>query len=153
MLASAIYPMTEAQRPADPFTFGGLKIVPEGDGAFFSDDELWFLVELRNPGLDPTTSRPKLQMSAEVEGNVAGKPKKMKMPLAPADAQQVKDTPGHFILGTSNPLEKLPAADYKIKIKVIDSVLTKTYEREGKFSLTAAPAAPAAAAPAQAPPK
>ena len=28
MLASAIYPMTEAQRPADPYAFGGLKIVP-----------------------------------------------------------------------------------------------------------------------------
>jgi GWxTD domain-containing protein len=153
MLASAIYPMTEAQRPADPFAFGGLKIVPEGDGTFFTDDELWFLLELRNPGIDAATSLPKIQLGAEVEGNVGGKPKKLKMPLAPMDAQQVKDTPGHFILGTSIALAKLPAADYKIKIKVIDSVLTKTYEKEGKFSLTAAPAAPAAPAAAPAPPK
>jgi len=153
MLASAIYPMTEAQRPADPYAFGGLKIVPEGDGTFFTDDELWFLVELRNPGLDPTTSMPKIQLGAEVEGMVNGKPKKLKMPLAPMDAQQVKDTPGHFILGTSIALAKLPVTDYKIKVKVIDSVLTKTYEMEGKFSLVAAPAAPAAAAPAPAPPK
>ncbi|MBI2214243.1 MAG: GWxTD domain-containing protein [Acidobacteria bacterium] len=145
MLASAIYPMTEAQRPADPFAFGGLKIVPEGDGTFFSDDELWFLVELRNPGVDPTTNLPKIQLGAEVEGNVGGKPKKLKMPLAPMDAQQIKDTPGHFILGTSITLEKLPAADYKIKVKVIDSVLNKTYEKEGKFSLAVAPAAPAPA--------
>lgn len=153
LLASGIYPMTEAQRPADPFAFGGLKIVPEGDGTFFTDDELWFLVELRNPGIDPTTSMPKIQLGAEVEGNVGGKPKKLKMPLAPMDAQQVKDTPGHFILGTSIALAKLPVADYKIKVKVIDSVLNKTYEKEGKFSLSAAPAAPAAAAPAPAPSK
>ncbi len=146
MLASAVYPMTEAQRPADPFAFGGLKVVPEGDGAFFSDDELWFLVELRNPGVDPTTNAPKIQIGAEVEGNVAGKPKKMKMPAAPMDAQQVKDTPGHFILGTSITLAKLPPAEYKIKVTVIDSVLNKKYEKEGKFTLTSAPAAPAAAA-------
>jgi len=153
MLASAIYPMTEAQRPADPYSFGGLKIVPEGDGTFYTDDELWFLVELRNPGLDPTTSLPKIQLKAEVEGSVNGKPKKLKMPMAPMDAQQVKDTPGHFILGTSIALAKLPLSDYKISVTVIDSVLGKTYEMAGKFSLAAAPAAPAAAAPAPAPPK
>ncbi|MGK2856837.1 MAG: GWxTD domain-containing protein [Thermoanaerobaculia bacterium] len=150
MLASAVYPMTDAQLPADPYAFGGLKIVPEGDGTFFTDDELWFLIELRNPGIDPTTNLPKFQMGAEVEGMVNGKPKKMKMPLAPTDAQQIKDTPGHFILGTSIPLSKLPISDYKIKVKVIDSVLTKTYEKEGKFSVSPAPAAPAATpAPAQ----
>lgn len=148
MLASAIYPMTEAQRPADPFAFGGLKVVPEGDGSFFSDDELWFLLELRNPGIDPTTNAPKIQLGAEVEGNVAGKPKKMKMPASPMDAQQVKDTPGHFILGTSITLQKLPPAEYKIKVTVIDSVLNKRYEKEGKFTLTAAPAAAPAPAPA-----
>lgn len=145
MLASAIYPMTVAQRPADPFAFGGLKIVPEGDGTFYTDDELWFLVELRNPGLDPTTNLPKIQLGAEVEGMINGQSKKMKMPLAPMDAQQVKDTPGHYILGTSIVLSKFATADYKIKVKVIDSVLTKTYEMEGKFSVAAAPAAPAAA--------
>jgi GWxTD domain-containing protein len=153
MLASAIYPMTEAQRPADPYAFGGLKIVPEGDGTFFTDDELWFLVELREPGVDPTTNAPKIQIGAEVEGTVNGKPKKMKMPLAPMDAQQVKDTPGHFILGTSIALAKLPVSDYKITVKVIDSVLNKTYEKVGKFSLAAAPAAPAPAAATPAPPK
>jgi GWxTD domain-containing protein len=144
VLSRNIFALTEAQMPTDPYAFGGLKVVPEGDLEFSQDDEMWYFFELRNPGIDPSTNTPKVQVQIEVATEVDGQSKKRRAPMMEATAQPVKDTPGHFIVGSSIPLSGFDVSDYEIKIKVIDSVARKTYNLEGAFKVLAGTGQPAA---------
>jgi len=136
VLSRNIFALTEAQMPTDPFAFGGLKVVPEGDHTFSQDDELWYFFEMRNPGIDPATSAPKVQIQIEVATEINGQSKKRRAPMMEATVQPVKDTPGHFIVGSSIPLSGFEPSDYDIKIKVIDSVARQTYNLESSFKVT-----------------
>ncbi|HEX8408415.1 MAG TPA: GWxTD domain-containing protein, partial [Thermoanaerobaculia bacterium] len=51
ILSNNVYPLSAAQKPNDPFAFGGLKVIPKADRTFRPSDELWYFVELRHPGL------------------------------------------------------------------------------------------------------
>src|SRR5205085_989422 len=51
IVSNNIYPLAVAQNPNDPFAFGGLKVVPKGDKTFTKADELWYIFEVRNPGM------------------------------------------------------------------------------------------------------
>lgn len=143
VLSRNIYALTEAQMPTDPFAFGGLKVVPEGDLTFSQSDELWYFFEMRNPGVDAASGAPKVQVQIEVATEISGQAKKRRAPLMEATVQPVKDTPGHFIVGSSIPLSGFEPSDYTISIKVIDTVARKTYNMEGSFKITPA-TAPAA---------
>lgn len=144
VLSRNIFALTEAQMPTDPFAFGGLKVVPEGDMTFSQADEMWYFFELRNPGVDAEANLPKVQIQIEVATEIDGQAKKRRAPLMEATVQPVKDTPGHYIIGSSIPLSGFEVSDYDIKIKVIDTVARKTYNLEGAFKVTpgAAQAAP-----------
>lgn len=135
VLSRNIFALTEAQMPTDPYAFGGLKVVPEGDGTFSQSDEMWYFFELRNPGVDETTSAPKVQIQIEVATEINGQAKKRRAPMMEATVQPVKDTPGHFIVGSSIPLSGFEPSDYTITIKVVDSVLKKSYPLEGAFKV------------------
>lgn len=142
ILSNNIDAMKIAQNPTDPFAFGGLKVVPKGDRVFRTSDELGYFVELRNPGLD-AAGNPKFQMGMEWETTTEkmenGKSVKttriMKQPLQEATVIAVKGVPGQFQVGGFIPLSSFVAGEYKINMKLIDTVNKQVYKRDATFKL------------------
>ena len=147
ILSNNVYPLTAAQAPTDPFAFGGLKVVPKADRTFRPADELWYFVELRNPGLpeapavadasvqiEPPT--PKVQVKLDVEGKLAdGKTTKMSAPPMEVAAIELKGVPGHYGIGSSIPLATFKPGDYTFTAKIIDTVQKKSYTFTEKFKV------------------
>lgn len=149
ILSNNIFALSSAQQPTDPYAFGGLKVIPKGDRAFTTADELLYFFEVRNPGLTPEGA-PKLQVKIDVEGTIQVKDakgkmkpakKKYSMPLTEADVAAVKDTAGHFSGGQGIPLQTFKPGDYVIKVKLIDTVTQANYNLEETFTVAVAPAA------------
>ena len=145
ILSNNVYPLPVAQNPDDPHAFGGLKVVPKGDRTFHSSDELWYFVELRNPGLTepaadaaaaPTVVTPKIQIKIDVEGtDAAGN--KIRRPAAPreVDAMELKGVPGHYGIGNSIPLASFKPGQYTFNVKVIDTIKKSSYTLSEKFTV------------------
>jgi hypothetical protein len=145
IISNHLYPLETAQGPVDPFTFGGLKVVPKADRAFRSTDELWYFVELRNPGVAepaanvvPVTgapvAAPKLQLRVDVEGtDASGKAKKLSAPLREVEAVEVKGVPGHYGVGSGIPLASFQPGEYTLTVKVIDTIRKMSYTFYEKF--------------------
>lgn len=136
MLSSHIYPLTEAQKPTDPFSFGGLRVVPRGNATFRPADELWYFVEARNPGKDATTGQPKFTMAVTVAGTRAdGRKTKMVGPAQDVSAQELKGVTGHYAVGQAMPLATFKPGSYTMTVKLTDTVLGKTYEMSEPFTI------------------
>lgn len=140
ILSNNIFALTEAQGSTDPFAFGGMKVIPKGDRAFSQADELWYFVELRNPGLKEDGSAG-IQSKMDMEGKVGTKTVKMGSPLQEVVAEPLKGVAGHFAVGGSIPLSGFKPGDYTLKIKLIDTVSQKTFETTATFKVAAAAAA------------
>ncbi|MEO8217109.1 MAG: GWxTD domain-containing protein [Acidobacteriota bacterium] len=137
ILSNNLFALAEAQKPDDPYAFGGIKVVPKGDLTFHSSDELWYFFELRNPGVDES-GNPKVQVKVDVQGTTAkGKKVKMSAPMSPANAELLKGVPGHYAVGSSIPLGGFEPGDYSMKLTVKDSLKSQTYTREQAFKITA----------------
>lgn len=137
IISNDVNPLTEAQFSTDPFAFGGIKVVPKGNRLFTKADELWYFVELRNPGVDATTSKPKVQVGLEIEGMVNKQKKTMRAPLAEVDVQELKGVPGHYAIGSAIPLTGFAPGEYTMKVKVIDTVSKLTYNLQDSFKVVA----------------
>ena len=147
ILSNNVYPLTEAQAPTDPYAFGGLKVVPKGDRTFRPSDELWYFVELRNPGIDmpapaadgttPAEGTPKIQIKIDVEGTETASGKKVRRPAPPreVDALAIKGVPNHYGIGNAIPLTSFKAGEYTFNVKVIDTVKKASYTLSEKFTV------------------
>ncbi len=147
ILSNNIYPLTESQKPDDPFAFGGVRVVPKADRVFRPTDELWYFFELRNPGLPETADTvpvnggepqrlPKVQVKLDVSGTTAdGKPVKMSAPLTEAAAIEMKGVPGHYGVGNAIPLASFKPGDYTFNVKVIDTLKKTSYTLTDKFKV------------------
>ncbi|SRR5581483_11447519 len=130
ILSNNVYPLATAQHPTDPFSFGGIKVVPKGDKTFHPSDELWYFFELRNPGLNEQNV-PSVQVKLDMTGKTtAGKAVQMTAPPRPVDAQELKGVPGHFGVGSSIPLASFAPGDYKLTVIITDTV------KKAKYTLT-----------------
>lgn len=138
------YELSEAAPVKSPFAFGKLKIVPKADMVFGNKDELGYFIEVHNPGIDPVANLPKLQMKLELIGTTtAGKPvPPMTAPLSDPIPLPLAGAPGagqYAVIG-SLPLgdlkTPLPAGDYTLKVKLIDTITKQTYNIDQKFKLT-----------------
>jgi GWxTD domain-containing protein len=144
-LSNNVFPLTAAQAPTDPFAFGGLKVVPKADRTFHTSDELWYFVELRNPGMpeaapaaDGSTvpPSPKLQAKLDVEGvDAKGNKTHMGAPPMEVAAVEVKGVPNHYIVGSSIPLTTFKPGDYSFNVKLIDTVKKTSYTYSEKFKV------------------
>jgi GWxTD domain-containing protein len=136
ILSNNLFPLTEAQQPTDPYAFGGLKVVPKGDRVFHTTDELWYFVELRNPGIAEGATAPKVQIKLDVEGvDAAGKKTKMSAPPMEIDAAPIKGVANHYGIGSSIPLASFKPGDYTFNAKVIDTVKKSSYTYTEKFKV------------------
>lgn len=143
LLSNNIFPMSEAQRPTEPFAFGGIKVVPKGDRTFKQADELWYFFELRNPGLNPpadpaaegAVGTPKIQVAIDVTGQIDGKPKRFRLPLTEVQAQELKGVPGHYAVGSAIPLAGFQPGEYTMEMKVLDTVTKKSFNLKETFKV------------------
>jgi GWxTD domain-containing protein len=143
ILSNNVYPLSAAQKANDPYSFGGLKVVPKGDRTFRQADELWWFLEMRNPGVpeaaaDATApALPKVQVKIDVEGtDTTGKKIKFTAPPREVEAIEIKGVPGHYGLGNAVPLSSFKPGDYTFSVKVIDTVKKSNYTLTEKFKVT-----------------
>jgi len=139
ILSDNIYELTEAAPEKAPFAFGKLKIVPKADAVFTNKDDLNYFVEINNPGIDAATNMPKLQLGIDLlsKGQVVSR-----LPLSEAAVGPLsgKPGPGHYALSSGIPLSQLskplPAGDYTLKMKIVDTVTKQSYTLEQSFKIT-----------------
>ena len=138
ILSDNIYELSEAALEKAPFAFGKLKIVPKADGLFTNKDELNYFVEINNPGIDTATNMPKLQMAIDLmsKGQTVSRLPLSEAPVGPLSG---KPGPGHYALSASIPLgglsKPLPAGDYTLKMKIVDTVTKQSYTLEQGFKI------------------
>lgn len=149
ILARDIFPLPVAQRPNDPFAFGGLKVVPRADKTYSTADELIYFAEVRNPGvgepplpadgtvpLSPVASAPRLQIKVDVETtDKTGRKIRKSAPLTEAPAMELKGVPGRYAIGTGIPLATFQPGDYTFTIKVIDTIKKNSYTLTDTFTV------------------
>lgn len=135
ILSNNVYPLPQAQKLTDPFAFGGLKVVPKGDAQFSQKEDIWYFYELRNPGLTETGA-PKVAVKIEISGKTeSNQTVKFALPLQEVEAKEMKGVKNHYFLGMAFPLADFEPGEYTVKIRVVDSVLKKSYDTEGKFNV------------------
>lgn len=132
ILSNNIYPMKTAWEPTDPFMFGGLKVIPKGDSLFTPSGDLWYFLELRNPGVSGE-GMPNVQVQVDIAGKTAKGPAEMKFPMQRAEAAKLKGTKDRYAVGMAIPLEGFVPGEYTIKVRLIDTILNKKYELEKNF--------------------
>ncbi len=151
ILSNNVFPLTVAQRPTDPFAFGGLRVIPKGDRTFKRGDELWYFIELRNPGVEvpalpegqvpvsgtpPVTPLPKIQIKIDVAGkDTTGKTVKMAAPPRETEAMELKGVPGHYAIGNALPPNTFKPGEYTFTMKVIDTIKKTSYTLTDKFTV------------------
>jgi GWxTD domain-containing protein len=133
LLASKVYPLQVAPQPMDPFTFGGLKVVPKGDANFAQNGDLWYFVELRNPGVNDT-GMPNVRVRIDIKGKTQnGRPVELKMPIKDTAVAKLAGETNRYGLGLAIPLDGFKPGDYTLKVHVVDVVLGKEYDFEKPF--------------------
>jgi hypothetical protein len=132
LLSENIKPLDTAWGDMDPFIFGGLKVVPKGDAQFTPKGDLWYFLEMRNPGMTPEGT-PKVRVQIDISGKTSKGPVVMNFPMSDAEAAKLKGTKDRYALGLAIPLESFVPGEYKMKLKIVDTVLNKTYSVEKEF--------------------
>ena len=150
ILSKHVFPLPLPQKPDDPFAFGGLRVIPKADKTFRSSDEIWYFVELRNPGLAApplpegtvainaaeVPQVPNIQVKMDVEGtDTAGKKVRKAAPPTLMEAIALRGVPGHFGLGNAFPASTFKPGEYTFSVKIIDTVTKASYTLSDKFKV------------------
>jgi hypothetical protein len=130
IVSNNVYNLSALQSPLDPFAFGGTKVVPKPDRAFGKHEEIWLFTELRNPTLG-TDKLPKVTTKIDVAGNG----KKISGAPTAIEAFPLKGVEGHYGVGTTVDLSKLPAGEYTVTLTVRDELANSTYGRSAAIRI------------------
>lgn len=136
ILSDNVYPLTAPQGPADPFAFGGLKVVPRGDHTFAPDRDLWLFLVIRNPGVDAAKS-PALQARAIVTGPAGASSRKKAMPVSDLTPTPLQGFAGHWGLGIPLDTSKLAPGEYSVTLELTDTILGRTWSSGEQFTIVA----------------
>ena len=143
VLANDVHQTDTAAVAGAPYAFGRVKIVPKGDRVFTNKDEITYFVEVVNPGIDPGSNMPKLQVKLELAGQgTKDKPgRTISAPIADATALPLTGAPGagQYAIMAGIPLgdmkTPLPAGDYTLRVKVYDQVSKQSWTAEQPLTL------------------
>lgn len=134
-LSRDVHVLQYAQTPTEPFAWGGMKIVPEGDREFAPRDEIWYFVVARVPGID-TGARPQLTVQLTIEGETAtGRPVRMAAPVMRDMAQPIRDTPDHFLIGSSLPAGTLQPGAYRLGMEIVNVSDGRQWHASRRFTV------------------
>lgn len=128
IVSSDVHLLAEAQKPRDPFAFGGTKVVPKPGSLFRKSDAVWIFAELRNPSLAPDGTPHILTKLTIVPSNVSGPP-------MPAEATPLKGMAGHYGIGNPINITKLAAGDYTVRVVFTDLVSKQSFMREAAIHI------------------
>jgi hypothetical protein len=129
IVSNNVFNLSEAQKPFEPFAFGGTKVIPKPDRIFRSADEAWLFVELREQ--DAKAPVPAVSIRAAVEGEG----RKITGAWQPAEVLPLKGVGGHFGVGTTVDLSSLKPGDYRITLSVRDETAKQVVERVQAISI------------------
>lgn len=121
LLSDSLFNLPTAQRPDEPFAFGGVKVVPRADHTFSTAGEAWFFVVIRNPGLAPG-EKPKLAARVVFEPEGGG-PGRREIPVRDPAPTALKGFDGQWGFGLPIQLASFPPGEYTVKLEVEDLVL------------------------------
>jgi hypothetical protein len=125
LVSRDVHILPDAQKPLDPFAFGGTKVVPNATATFRKFDEAWLFVELRRPSLGPD-GVPHINTKVAIDG-----PSKMTSGImTPAEATPLKGVPGHYGIGSTVDLSSFAPGDYKLRVTIIDTIAKQSTVRE-----------------------
>jgi hypothetical protein len=127
--SSDVHILPAKQKPLDPFSFGGTKVVPKPGHAFHNTDEVWLFTELRNPKLGDDGA-PHVITKVEVDG-----PKKLPGTILQAEATPLKGVAGHYGIGNTVDVSQLVPGDYQLKVTVTDMVAKQSFKRETRLTI------------------
>jgi hypothetical protein len=119
-----VHLLQAAQRPLDPFAFGGTKVVPKPGASFRKTDALWIFAELRNPAV-ADDGTPHISTKVTLDG-----PTNMSGPPTPAVATPLKGMSGHYGVGNPIDISKLKVGDYTLRVVITDLVARQSFRRE-----------------------
>jgi hypothetical protein len=134
MLSNNVHALGDPTRATDPFIFGGIRVVPKSDRVFRASDDLWYFMNVRNPGLD--AGQPKMSVKLSVTGKTDdGIDVERNAPASLTTVQPVKGAAGHYVIGESLPLSTFKPGSYTIALRVKDMALDRTYELKETFRI------------------
>ncbi len=119
-----VHLLQTAQRPLDPFAFGGTKVVPKPGASFRKTDEVWIFAELRNPKM-AEDGTPHIATKTTLDG-----PTRISGPPTPAVATPLKGMAGHYGVGNPIDVSKLKPGDYTLRVVITDMVTQQSFRRE-----------------------
>ena len=108
--------------------------MPKGDAQFGTSGDLWYFLEMRNPGVTPE-GNPNVQVKVDIEGKAGDRKVRMNFPMGPAEITKLKGAENRYAVGMAIPLESFKPGEYTMKIRVVDSVLGKNYDFERQFKV------------------
>ena len=123
IVSNDVHLLAEAQRPRDPFAFGGTKVVPKPGATFRRSDEVWLFAELRNPSLAPDGT-------PHISTKLSIVPSNISSPPTPAEATPLKGMTGHYGIGNPIDIKKLAPGDYTVRVVFTDLVSKQSFTRE-----------------------
>lgn len=124
IVSNNVYNLPQAQKPFEPFAFGGTKVIPKADLTFRNEDDVWLFAEFRDTAL-PTDHPPNLSMRVNIEGNG----KHINGQWQPVEPAPLKGVPGHFGVGTSVDVTSLKPGHYTVTLSDRNADAKESYER------------------------
>jgi hypothetical protein len=119
VLSLDVHPLATPQHPDDPFSFGGLRVVPRGGVAFRSGDAPWLFAVVRVPG-SSELDVPKLGAVLTITGPEGFAPRRY--PIDAPTPTPLRGFATQWGLGVPLPVNNLPAGDYTAALAVTDKV-------------------------------
>jgi hypothetical protein len=132
--------LTPEQQSERPYAFGSYEISPTTDSRFGQKDELLIFLQIYNTGLTPE-GKPNLEVEYNFYQKAADAEKYFnKTPMQPLNAEKLPEgfdvKAGHQIMAAQGiPLEKFPAGDYRVEIKISDKISGKSITRSAAFTV------------------
>jgi hypothetical protein len=123
IVSGDVHLLAEAQKPRDPFAFGGTKVVPKPGAAFRRSEPLWLFAEVRNPSLAPDGA-------PHIVTKLSIAPSNVSSPPTPAEATALKGMAGHYGIGNSIDIAKLAPGDYTVRVVFTDLISRQSFTRE-----------------------
>jgi hypothetical protein len=140
-LTAPLSPNEQLERPYA--ALGSMEIVPSLDNKFTTKDELSIFFLIYGTKYDPM-NKPDVSVEYSFYAKPAGVPEKFFNKTAP-QALNATTLPKEFDMsvghqlstGQGVPLASFPVGDYRLEIKIIDKLGTKTVTRDVNFTVTA----------------
>ena len=115
ILSLDVHALPAAQKPDDPFCFGGMRVSPRGDRTFKKSDAPWLFTVARVPG-SAADSAPQLAAALVIRSDADGKTRRY--PIGGLAPTALKGFEHQWGLGVQVPISGLAPGTYQLSLEV-----------------------------------